>query len=339
MSGVDLAQPDVALILDTGGVIRKATLSNSVSQERASAWLGRPWTDTVGRSGAGEVQQIVEHARASGVSAFRRVLQRFPSGLELPVEYTTVRVSGRTGRLLAMGKNLRDVAEQRWGLTTAQQAAEQEYWRLRDRDLRSRAPAAAPRPAVPVDALIDRLPDAFAAVDAAGPVLRANRAFLDLVQVAAESGAVGESLGRWLCDPVCDGAALLAALQRDRSVRLLPAVITGELGTATPVEVSAVGNADAHAACYGIVLRDVSRRIEESADGFLAPVLDAAGQVGRAPLPQIVREATEAVERRSIETALRRAGGNRTVAAGLLGVSRQSLHAKLNRYAAGAGPA
>ena len=42
MSGVSFAQPDVTLVLDDEGVIRKATLSNSVSGEGVGAWLGRP---------------------------------------------------------------------------------------------------------------------------------------------------------------------------------------------------------------------------------------------------------------------------------------------------------
>ena len=77
-------------------------------------------------------------------------------------------------------------------------------------------------------------------------VLRANRAFLDLIQVAAVGAATGENLNRWLQEPDCDAAALLALLRRNRSVRLLPMAITGDLGTTTQVEVSAAGNADAH---------------------------------------------------------------------------------------------
>ena len=85
-----------------------------------------------------EVQQIVADARASGVSAFRHVLQRFPSGLELPMEYTTIRVDGINGGLLAMGKNLKAVAELQSRLIAAQQATEQEYWKLRDVETRCR---------------------------------------------------------------------------------------------------------------------------------------------------------------------------------------------------------
>ena len=85
------------------------------------------------------------------------------------------------------------------------------------------------------------------------------------------------------------------------------------------------------------MLRDVSRRAVGVAAGHLATVLGAVTeQVGRTPLLQVVREASDAVERHYIRAALRQADGNRTAAAELLGLSRQSLHTKLNRYAAAA---
>jgi len=439
MSGVNFTQPDVTLVLDDEGVIRKATLSNSVSEEGVGGWLGRPWTETVGQLGADEVERIVEDVRASGVSAFRQVLQRFPSGLELPIEYTTIRAGGG---LLAMGKNLKAVAELQSQLTAAQQATEQEYWKLRDVETRYRllfdasteavlmisaedfrvveanpaairslhlapgsnflegfaaaeldvflvtlrqvrehgrapgilirmgarregwtvratlmasepglryllhmaspgvpggASVATPRAALSVDTLVDRLPDAFVAVNDKGVVLRANRAFLDMIQVAAEGAAVGENLGRWMSELDRDFAALLGLLQRNRAVRLLPMVITGELGTAIEVEVSAVGNTDVDPAVYGVMLRDVSRRVAEPSGSHLASVLAAlTQQLGRTPLLQVVRETSDAVERHYIKAALRRVDGNRTAAAEILGLSRQSLHTKLNRYAADA---
>ena len=442
---MNFAQPDVTLVLDDAGVIRKATLSNSVSEEGVGAWLGRPWIETLGQLGTDEVQQIVEDARSSGVSAFRHVLQRFPSGLELPMEYTTVRVDGSAGGsaggLLAMGKSLNVVVELQSKLVAAQQATEQEYWKLRDVETRYRllfdasteavlmisaedfrvveanpaavrslrlapgwdfreglaaaerdvflamlqqvrehgrapgilmrmgpqreawtvratlmaaepglryllhvAPAGvppgivAPKPALSIDMLIDRLPDAFVAINDRGVVLRTNRAFLDLIQVAAEGAAVGENLSRWLVEPSCDGAALLGSLQRNRSVRLLPMTLTGDLGTETQVEVSAAGNSDANAAYFGVMLRDVSRRVAYPSDDHLAAVLGAVTeQIGRTPLLQVVRETSDAVERHYIKAALQRVDGNRTAAAEILGLSRQSLHTKLNRYATVAG--
>jgi transcriptional regulator PpsR len=124
-------------MLDLDGVIQDVTLSNAVSEEAIDDWRGRPWVDTVGDGVGGKVRRLLADARESGVSAFRQVNQRFPSGLEVPMEYTTVRLGGKAG-LIAIGRNLNAVAELQSRLIAAQQAMEQEYWKLREVETRYR---------------------------------------------------------------------------------------------------------------------------------------------------------------------------------------------------------
>ena len=54
-------------------------------------------------------------------------------------------------------------------------------------------------------------------------------------------------------------------------------------------------------------------------------------KVGAEPLPSLVRSAVDMVESACIESALKLAKGNRTLAADMLGVSRQALYTKLGR--------
>ena len=54
-------------------------------------------------------------------------------------------------------------------------------------------------------------------------------------------------------------------------------------------------------------------------------------------LLDIVRESTDLIERLCIEAALTYTEDNRASAAEILGVSRQSLYSKLNRYGLGRG--
>jgi DNA-binding NtrC family response regulator len=145
--------------------------------------------------------------------------------------------------------------------------------------------------------------------------------------------------------PGADLPALLAGVQRHRAVRLFASRIEGELGGETEVEVAAAGNADIRPRLICVLIRDVGRRVAPAraelaaGDGPLAGTLAAmAGKVGQTPLLQLVRETTSAVERHYIDAALSLAGGNRTAAAELLGLSRQSLYVKLNRYAMDGGP-
>ena len=54
--------------------------------------------------------------------------------------------------------------------------------------------------------------------------------------------------------------------------------------------------------------------------------------VGKVPLKDLVREATDIIERLCIEAALQLNDNNRASTADMLGLSRQSLYVKLNRY-------
>ena len=131
---VPRARPDAALVLDASGVIQEAALSDAVPRQDLKSWIGRPWLDTVADSA--KARRIVEEACSAGIAAFRQINQRFPSGLELPIEYTAVRL-GPNG-LIAVGKSLQAVAELPSRLLTAQQSMEREYWKLREVETRCR---------------------------------------------------------------------------------------------------------------------------------------------------------------------------------------------------------
>ncbi len=435
MSGVGLAQPDITLHLDENGVIRDASASGGMAGEAVLPLVGREWRETVASGGGEKVRQMLDGARFRGVSVFSRVVQCFPSGRELPIEYTALRAPGERGGIVALGRNMQTVTELQSRLLAAQQASEREYWKLRDIETRYRllfdasteavlmigaddlciaeanpaairalgvapgwdfssaiparereafagmlqrvrehgrapgivlhmgaamapwavraslmptepslryllhfapaggGPAQSPAEELPVDDLIDRLPDGFVIASADGAVLSANQAFLDLTQAGTLGAVRGERLSRWLSEPGADASVLMAKLQRHQAVRLFQTTLRGELGTETKVEISAACSGQGTIGFCGILLRDIGRRLdggpslETMMDGFTR-------QLGRESLLEIVRSAADVVERHLIKEALDRVGGNRTAAADLLGVSRQSLHTKLNRHAA-----
>jgi len=418
------------------GVIRDVTLSNAISGETVRAWVGRPWVETVADSGIEKVRRSVEDARARGFSAYRQIPQLFPSGLELPIEYTTVRLGHDSG-MLAVGRNLTAVSELQSRLVAAQQAMERDYWKLREVETRYRllfdasteavlmlnaddlrveeanpaairalgltrgwefvnelaprerdlfralltrlresgrapggvfhlgadqtpwilrislmngdptnvymiqlipaeggAPMIAPRTEpIALAGLMQRIPDGFVVIDRDGVVRRANQAFVDLVQAGAEGAVLGQRLDRWLSRPGADLATLLTNLRRNGMVRLFSTVIEGELGTPIDVEVSAAGDSVSDPAFIGVVLRDVGRRMPLLGEAPRQPALPAlTGPSSKTPLRDLVQTAVAVVERHYLESALEITSGNRTAAAELLGVSRQSLYAKLNRY-------
>ena len=182
-----------------------------------------------------------------------------------------------------------------------------------------------------VEELIDRLPDGFVAMDEAGVIGHVNQAFLDLVQIGSKGSAIGESLGRWLWQPGADLNALLASIQRYKAVRLFTTTIRGELGTETEIEISAaIGEFDQ----IGVLLRNVARRLPSGSESDLlrSALGSMSEQIGKSSLRKLVKNTVSVVEQHYVKQALELASGNRTATAELLGLSRQSLYAKLNRY-------
>jgi transcriptional regulator PpsR len=186
--------------------------------------------------------------------------------------------------------------------------------------------------------LMEGSPDAFVVTGADGFVITANTAFLQLAQLPNEDQARGESLDRWVGRNGVDLDILIANLRQHGSVRLFGTTLRGELGEPSDVEISAVTVMNGGQPCFGFVIRDVGRRLPRHAarEGQLPPSLDhLSGLIGRVALKDLVREATDVIERLCIEAALELTGDNRASAAELLGVSRQSLYTKLRRYGLG----
>lgn len=185
-----------------------------------------------------------------------------------------------------------------------------------------------------VEDLVDHLPDAFVALDGTGIIRHANQAFLDLVQVGSKGSAIGESLGRWLWQPGADLNALLANIQSHRTVRLFTTTIRGELGTDTEIEISAGASEGSEHNHIGVLLRNVARRLPSSGESDLLRTAlgSMSEQIGKYSLRKLVKNTVGIVEQHYVKQALELAGGNRTATAELLGLSRQSLYAKLNLY-------
>jgi transcriptional regulator PpsR len=186
--------------------------------------------------------------------------------------------------------------------------------------------------------LMESAPDAFVVTGVDGRVVTANGAFLSLAQLPTEDQARGESLTRWLGRTDIDLDIMTANLRQHGSVRLFASVMRGEFGEPADVEISAVTVMNGGQPCYGFAIRDVSRRprTETPAERALPRSLDNLTElIGRVALKDLVREATDVIEKLCIEAALNLTGDNRASAAEMLGLSRQSLYVKLRRYGLG----
>jgi len=186
--------------------------------------------------------------------------------------------------------------------------------------------------------IVDRSPDAFVVADPEGRVLAANRAFLELTQVATELQVRNQMLDQWLGRPGVDLNLLLRNLRERVELKHFSTTLRPEYGEPVEVELSAVSALDSDEPCFGFVIRRQYRAAtpDPSAPNALPRSLEEmADLVGQVPLKDLVRETTDIIERMCIESALKMTDDSRASAAEILGLSRQSLYVKLRRYGLG----
>ena len=184
--------------------------------------------------------------------------------------------------------------------------------------------------------LLERGPDGVVVATDAGVIVGANRAFLDLLELAAEEQVRGEPLDRWLGRTNVDIKVLLSNLREFGSLRHFVTRARGEYGADTEVEISAVSLEGDGESQFGFVVRDLAQR-QVTGEPVLARATPKSIQhltelVGRVPLKEVIRESSDIIERLCIEAALELTGDNRASAAEMLGLSRQSLYVKLRRH-------
>jgi len=197
------------------------------------------------------------------------------------------------------------------------------------------APAGASATREQVLALVQVAPDACVITDAEGEIVYANRAFLDLAQLASEEQVKARSLGNWVGRPGADLQVFLSTLKKHGVVRVAASSVRGELGLSSEIELSAVTLTGPEGPGIGFIMRDVGRRVATVPHGardLTKAVEDLTALVGRVSLPTLVKDTTDLVERHFIEAALELTGDNRTTAAEVLGLSRQTLYVKLRRH-------
>jgi transcriptional regulator PpsR len=186
--------------------------------------------------------------------------------------------------------------------------------------------------------LLERLPEAFIVTDNEGRIVEANRRFLDLAELPSLTATQGKGLDQWLGRPGIDFGVLLASLKDSRSVRGFSTIVRGAYGASEQVEVTAVALFDHAEPRLGFLLRNglAGRDNDISAQPVIPRSVEQMKQlVGNVPMKDLVRETADMIERLCIEAALELTGDNRASAADMLGLSRQSLYAKLHRFGLG----
>ena len=164
---------DIALVIDSSGVIRNVAVGPSALTRSPDEWVGKPWTDTVTGETRKKIEQLLEEVGEGGVSRRREVNHPGASGPDIPVAYTAVRL-GANGPVLAVGRDLRAVAAIQQRFTDSQQEMERSYWKLRQAESRYRL-------------LFQVATDAVLVVDALSmAIVEANQAASQLLRMPIE---------------------------------------------------------------------------------------------------------------------------------------------------------
>ncbi len=183
--------------------------------------------------------------------------------------------------------------------------------------------------------LVDNVPDGFVVTDHSGVIIAANDAFIEMAQLRNENQAKGEPLDRWLGRPGVELNVLLNNLRQHGTVRLFSTLLHDQFGAELDVEISAGAVLNGGNPHYGFAIRATNRRVAVQTTEprtFPKSLEQIIELIGRVSLKDLVREATDVIERLSIEAALTMTGDNRASAAEVLGVSRQSLYVKMRRH-------
>ena len=134
------AASDIALIVDAKGIIRDVAFGNDdLANEGFEKWVGQPWVDTVTIESRVKIEELMrDAANAKAPLRWRQVnhsSKTSPAGI--PIRFAAVQI-GTSGRLVAVGRDLRTVAALQQRLVDAQQTMEREYARLRHAETRYR---------------------------------------------------------------------------------------------------------------------------------------------------------------------------------------------------------
>jgi transcriptional regulator PpsR len=193
-----------------------------------------------------------------------------------------------------------------------------------------------PNDSAHVHAVIERMPDALVVTDGSLKIMTANTAFLDLVHYPNKEQVVGQSMADFLGRAPAERNIIVENVREHGYVRNYATVMRDRYDEFQDVEVSVVSAKERDASWFGFHIRAV-RRPAAAERSPIAPDLHRSVEqltelVGRVKLKELVRETTDIVERLCIEAALELTKNNRASAAELLGLSRQSLYSKLNRF-------
>ena len=126
------AASDITLLVTHDGVIENASGDSQIWESVPfQSWVGKKWVDTVSSESRVKVDEMLRDVRSGEpVTRWRHINHRGHEGQDIPVLFSLVK-TGKPNQYVAIGRDLRSVAELQARLLEAQQFMERDYLRLR----------------------------------------------------------------------------------------------------------------------------------------------------------------------------------------------------------------
>ncbi len=138
IDNIFLAASDLALFIDSNGVIQKASAQQPEISRQCKKWLGKSWEQIVTSESKPKVAELLNFSSLSKTSQKWRHVNHFGhNGSFFPLLFSTIKVKN-SKNIIAMGRDLSGLAKIQQNLVDAQQSLEREYIRLRQLETRYR---------------------------------------------------------------------------------------------------------------------------------------------------------------------------------------------------------
>ncbi|WP_342634567.1 transcriptional regulator PpsR [Roseiarcus fermentans] len=132
------ATADVTFVLDGGGTILDAAIAEAdLAGSMGSEWIGKRLVDTVTIESRAKIEELIRDSSPRLSARGRQVNHPSARGADIPIRYRALRF-GEDGRIVAVGRDLRQMAALQQRLVEAQQEMEREYTRIRNAEKRYR---------------------------------------------------------------------------------------------------------------------------------------------------------------------------------------------------------
>ena len=132
------AAADVTLVIDANGIICDRVLSGTeLPRDMFANWPGKAFADVVTSESRIKVQQLLQGSALGQSARWRQVNHPWLPGQDMPIRYLALK-AGSSGHIIAVGRDMRNMAAMQQRLLAAEQSIEREYARLRHAETRYR---------------------------------------------------------------------------------------------------------------------------------------------------------------------------------------------------------